>query len=41
MLQIDFPNDYPIHQFKIKVLNPEDVFHPNFYTDGKICLNLI
>ena len=41
MLEIEFPSDYPKHQFIIKVLNPDDVFHPNFYTNGKICLDLI
>lgn len=40
-LLITFNEQYPIKPPSIKFLNPKKIFHPNIYTDGKICVDIL
>ena len=40
-LVIRFTEDYPIKPPSIKFLEPKKIFHPNFYRDGKICIDIL
>ena len=37
--EIIFPQDYPNKPFKFRFIT--DVYHPNIYTDGKICISIL
>lgn len=38
-LSVEFDSDYPTHPPKVRFLS--NVFHPNIYKDGKICLDIL
>lgn len=40
-LIIRFTENYPIKPPSIKFLEPKKIFHPNFYKDGKICIDIL
>ena len=40
-LVIRFTENYPIKPPSIKFLEPKKIFHPNFYRDGKICIDIL
>lgn len=40
-LVIIFTENYPIKPPSIKFLEPKKLFHPNFYRDGKICIDIL
>ena len=41
--QFDFPHDYPFQPPQVKFLTNDGKtrFHPNLYTDGKVCLSIL
>ena len=40
-LVINFTKNYPFKPPSVKFLEPEKIFHPNFYRDGKICIDIL